>query len=207
MRFYVLKNQQQQGPYTAAEVSARLASGEFAWTDLAWHEGLPAWTPIPLLDLEGGIPVDLQSIPSTTAIRFAGFGKRFAAMLLDYLIFFTACVMIGVILGILFALLSNTEPEPDAIEKIADITGVFAFWLYNSLMESSPLQGSIGKLVLGIKVTDSHGNRVSFSKATGRHFGKILSALTLGFGYLMASFTQRKQALHDIMADCLVIRK
>ena len=51
------------------------------------------------------------------------------------------------------------------------------------------------------------GDRISFGKASGRYFGKIVSAILLMIGYPMAAFTKRKQALHDIMAGCLVIRK
>jgi uncharacterized RDD family membrane protein YckC len=56
-------------------------------------------------------------------------------------------------------------------------------------------------------VTDLNGNRISFGRATGRYFGKFISSLTLMIGYMMAGWTRRKQALHDIMAECLVLRR
>jgi uncharacterized RDD family membrane protein YckC len=74
-------------------------------------------------------------------------------------------------------------------------------------MESSPLRGTIGKWALGIYVTNLEGQRISFATATGRFFGKIISGLILGIGYIMAGATDRKQALHDKMAECLVMRK
>lgn len=80
-------------------------------------------------------------------------------------------------------------------------------WLYYSIMESSPIQATVGKLALGIKVTDMDGNKISFLRATGRYFGKIVSRIILGIGYFMAGFTEKKQALHDMMAGCLVIKK
>ena len=80
-------------------------------------------------------------------------------------------------------------------------------WLYFALMESSRFQGTLGKMAVQIKVTDLEGNRLTFGRATGRHFGKIVSGLTLGIGYIMAAFTEKKQGLHDIMAGCLVVRK
>lgn len=79
-------------------------------------------------------------------------------------------------------------------------------WLYFAIMESSTHQGTLGKIALGIKVTDIQGNRISFARATGRYFGKILSGLVLMIGFIMAGFTEKKQALHDILADCLVIK-
>jgi len=74
-------------------------------------------------------------------------------------------------------------------------------------MESSELQATLGKMALGICVTDKYGNRISFGRATGRHFAKIISSLTLGIGYLAAAFTEKKQALHDIIAGCLVLKR
>jgi uncharacterized RDD family membrane protein YckC len=61
-------------------------------------------------------------------------------------------------------------------------------------------------MALGIRVTDLDGGRISFGRATGRYFGKILSGLILGIGFLMAAFTERKQALHDLLAGTLVVR-
>ena len=66
---------------------------------------------------------------------------------------------------------------------------------------------ALGKISVGIVVTDIDGNRVSFGRASGRYFGKIVSWIILTIGFNMAAFTERKQALHDIMAGCLVIRK
>lgn len=78
-------------------------------------------------------------------------------------------------------------------------------WLYYALMESSVKQATLGKMALGIKVVDYSGNRISFGKASGRYFGKILSGMILCIGYLMAGFTEKKQALHDMLASCLVV--
>jgi uncharacterized RDD family membrane protein YckC len=78
-------------------------------------------------------------------------------------------------------------------------------WLYYALMESSAKQATLGKLALGIVVTDLSGKRITFGRATGRYFGKILSGMIMCIGYIMAGFTERKQALHDIMAGCLVV--
>jgi uncharacterized RDD family membrane protein YckC len=74
-------------------------------------------------------------------------------------------------------------------------------------MESSYLQATLGKMAIGIVVTDLEGKRISFARATGRHFAKIISGFILFIGYIMAGFTQKKQALHDLIADCLVVKK
>ena len=80
-------------------------------------------------------------------------------------------------------------------------------WIYYASMESSSWQATLGKKILGLRVTDLAGNRISFSRASGRFFGKILSGMILGIGFLMAGFTARKQALQDILAGCLVLRQ
>ena len=80
-------------------------------------------------------------------------------------------------------------------------------WLYYALMESSPKQGTLGKMAIGLKVTDLSGNRISFGRATGRYFGRILSGLILDIGFLMIVFTAKKQGLHDIIAGTLVVKK
>jgi uncharacterized RDD family membrane protein YckC len=61
-------------------------------------------------------------------------------------------------------------------------------------------------MMLGLRVTDMSGSKISFGQATGRYFGMIISGLILCIGYMMAGFTQHKQALHDMLAGCLVVR-
>jgi uncharacterized RDD family membrane protein YckC len=81
-------------------------------------------------------------------------------------------------------------------------------WLYFAAMESSERQATIGKSVLSLRVTDYEGRRISFGRATGRFFAKIVSGMVpLLIGYIMAAFTEKKQALHDMIAGTLVLRK
>lgn len=77
-------------------------------------------------------------------------------------------------------------------------------WLYTAIQESSLAQATFGKKLLRIRVADVEGDRVSFARASGRFFGRLIP--TLGIGYVMALFTQRKQALHDLLAGCVVVR-
>jgi len=77
--------------------------------------------------------------------------------------------------------------------------------LYFAICESSTWQASVGKLALGIRVTDMEGRRIGFGRALGRYFAKIVSALILGIGFIMVAFTQRKQGLHDMMCSTLVL--
>jgi uncharacterized RDD family membrane protein YckC len=75
------------------------------------------------------------------------------------------------------------------------------------LLESSRLQATLGKIAFGIIVADLSGKRISFLRATGRFFGKVLSGQVLLIGYIMAAFMQRRQALHDLLAGTVVVNK
>lgn len=89
---------------------------------------------------------------------------------------------------------------------ILSLVSTIIQWLYYAIMEASSKQGTLGKMAVGIKVTDLDGNRITFGRATGRYFAKILSGLILMIGYIMAAFTDKKQALHDMLANTLVIK-
>jgi len=80
-------------------------------------------------------------------------------------------------------------------------------WCYYAGLESSPLQATIGKLAVGLYVTDNNGERISFGRATARYFSKIISNLTLLIGYCLAGWTSKKQALHDMISGCLVLKR
>ena len=97
--------------------------------------------------------------------------------------------------------------DPDAAHRMGVSLGLILNWIYYAVMESSSTQATLGKMALGIKVVDLEGHRISFTKATGRYFGKFISLLILFVGFIMVAFTKKKQGLHDIMAGCLVIDK
>jgi uncharacterized RDD family membrane protein YckC len=81
-------------------------------------------------------------------------------------------------------------------------------WLYYALSESSSWQATLGKKMLNLKVTDMTGQPISFGRASGRFFAKIVTGMIpLAIGYIIAGFTEKKQAIHDMIASCLVLRK
>jgi len=148
-------------------------------------------------------------------MEYAGFWMRFGALIIDWLILgvigFVISMVLGVTIGVPSALMSSLVAVNEVTAEAANTgasTASFGIvgWLYYALMESSDHQATVGKKVLGLKVVDEQGNKISFLRATGRYVGKWVSSLILGIGYLMAAFTAKKQALHDIMASCLVIR-
>jgi len=135
-------------------------------------------------------------------VRYAGFWIRFVAIVIDSLIVEAAVVAVA-------GVHSGWEMSSQSFHPhggFAFILSTVAGWLYAALLESSSRQATVGKMVLGLKVTDLNGNRLDFARATGRHFAKWISGLTLMFGFIMAGFTERKQALHDLIAGTLVVR-
>ena len=79
--------------------------------------------------------------------------------------------------------------------------------LYYSYMESSRYQATLGKLALGIKVVNVQNGRIDFAKALLRNLSKYLSVFILYIGYIMIIFDDRKQGLHDKIADTLVVNQ
>ncbi len=145
-----------------------------------------------------------------TTVSYAGFWKRLLAYLIDSVILTIGGFIIGFILGIFLGVMlvaadANTNAIGPYANGLGNVLGLILGWLYFSFLESSAKQGTIGKMALGIKVTDLAGNRISFGRATGRYFSKILSALILLIGFIMIAFTSRKQGLHDMIANCLVV--
>ena len=159
-----------------------------------------------------------QAPAARPAVAYAGFWLRFVAAIIDGLILY----FVGLILFLPFAASMGTGMRGMMTGRPPNLEGLLPLihamiritllrtilhWLYYSLLESSAWQGTLGKKALGLEVTDLVGNRISFGRATGRFFAKIISSIILFIGYIMAGFTEKKQALHDILAGALVIRK
>ena len=129
---------------------------------------------------------------------YAGFWKRLAAALLDFMILLVPLLVLTISMALI------TGPKSKATFA-ADLSTFAILWLYFAGMESSRKQATLGKIAFGIRVVDLNGERISFLRATARLVAKILSALSLMVGFLMAAVPRRKQALHDIVASTLVV--
>jgi uncharacterized RDD family membrane protein YckC len=156
-------------------------------------------------------------------VRYAGFWLRFLAFVFDYV---ALSIVLGPIMALLFPTLDQIRPplvlpsDPVAAQAVlqefwshlpiiltANAIAFVAMGICFSLMESSAWQATLGKRLLGLQVTDLRGGRISFARATARYFAKLLSIFSVCIGFAMAGMTKRKQALHDIIAECLVIRR
>ena len=150
-------------------------------------------------------------------VAYAGFWLRFVAFIIDAIVlhFVFTIVTLPFIasMGIRGIMRGRMPMSPE--ELIPLLRGLFHIllirtvlnWLYYALLESSSWQATLGKKALGLEVTDMQGMRISFGRATGRFFAKFISGIILLIGFIMAGFTEKKQALHDMIAGTLVIRK
>jgi uncharacterized RDD family membrane protein YckC len=138
------------------------------------------------------------------AYSYAGFWWRAAALLIDAIIIWTGAFVIDFVIGVVTA---AQGMQGEAATAFANLVNTIGVWLYMALQESSAKQATVGKRCCRVFVTDLNGQRLSFGRATARHFSKIISSVVLLIGYMMAGWTRRKQALHDIIAGCLVWRR
>ncbi|WP_407968843.1 RDD family protein [Bacillus altitudinis] len=163
--------------------------------------------------------------------ELAGVGYRFLAHLLDGVIISVPFSFIVFILATLFFVSSPeaaffledesyyysstviTDEEWAVIMGllffygVTTLIGIAVTWLYYAIMESSKLQGTLGKMALGIKVTKVTGEKITFGRATGRFFAKGFLSPILFIGYIITFFTEKKQALHDLIASTIVVKK
>jgi len=166
----------------------------------------------------GQVAVSPHWLPTPTR-TYAGFWLRLVAAIIDSTIvgavsgalFFPLMAMTG--LGtVLNGIKEHGQPDPAAIIAMLSSMplligiAIAGKWLYFAYCESSEWQATPGKKVLNLTVTDMDGNRISFARASGRFFAKYISGFMLLIGYIMAGFTEKRQALHDMIAGCLVLR-
>lgn len=173
----------------------------------------PAWTS-PTVPIPAAFPPVPPYSPGQTGVRYGGFWIRFVAFLIDAILVRAVVHPVAAIFGfgglaagsLGLHGLGHGAALPVLIfgSGVLAVLTIGASWLYEAFMLSSSYQATFGKMIFGMKVTDLYGKRVSFARATGRHFAKWLSGMILFIGYIMAGFTERKQGLHDMLAGTLV---
>ncbi len=136
------------------------------------------------------------------AHAYAGFWLRWVASIIDTIILLVA----GFFTERIPSAIGDDVLRDDVLSTVI-LVNLLGNWLYHALMEASRYQGTVGKLVLGLIVTDEQYRPISFGRATGRYFGRIVSTIILFIGYLMAAGDARKQCLHDKLAGTLVVKK
>src|SRR5262245_49288257 len=162
-------------------------------------------------------------------MTYAGFWIRVAAYIIDGIVI---SIVMGILFFVLTAIgiidfssvmevandpsvQAGGEPDPEAMMAASQgmmqnmgvlyLVGFLLAWLYEALLTSSSMQATPGKMVFGLRVATVDGQRIGFGRATGRYFGKIVSAIIAYIGFIMVAFTERKQGLHDMMASTVVV--
>lgn len=231
MEVWIGRDGERHGPYKEVDVRQWLRTGQVSAHDLGWYEGMADWQPLSSLfpdDVRAAPPAftpppvaPYAGAAAAATSDYAGFWKRVGAYILDGLVLWLPNLLLGSLFGANQAaeaylqakLAAGNDPQLalQALETYFHAMGPALLaqtvlgWLYFALCESSAWQATPGKRVLGLRVTDLEGRRLGFARATGRYFGKLLSAFFLCIGFLMVAWTQRKQGLHDLLAQTLVL--
>ncbi|MNI26382.1 RDD family protein [compost metagenome] len=176
-------------------------------------------------NLMQGSPRDSTNVSGPGVIQkkarpsiYAGFWRRFIARSIDY-------ILVSYPLNLLFSYFKDSSspvsPFPfimGSVRTSSSANDIFTFdqytliqsillFLYEILMMTSSRQGTLGKMIMSIQITNSEGRPVSINRAIARYFAMLLSVITLGIGSLMCAWTAKKQALHDKAAGTLVVKK
>jgi uncharacterized RDD family membrane protein YckC len=179
--------------------------------------------PVPGVGVVAAPTSVIGGVAARPQVAYAGFWLRFVAVIIDAIVLWIAGAVITFpiigAMGLRGLMRGGFGPYGGGPATPADMLPLMSMifrlilislvlkWLYYALLESSAWQATLGKKALGLEVTDLEGHRIGFGRATGRFFGKIVSGFILWIGFIMAGFTEKKQALHDMMAGTLVIRK
>lgn len=234
MEVWIGRDGERHGPYNEDDVRQWLRSGQVSGEDLGWYEGLADWQPLSVLYPDAvasapasappATPTPAMPLPQTTTASledYAGFWKRVAAYILDIIVLYIPSMLIEKMLGgdaaksIFEQAVVNAAGDPNATLAAqmqyysamwpAMLLGFIVAWMYYAFCESSAWQATVGKLALGLRVTDMQGNRLSLKRALARYPAMILSSLILCIGFLMVAWTRQKQGLHDMIAGTLVL--
>jgi len=231
MEVWIGRNGERHGPYQEEQVREWLRSGQVSPDDLGWRDGLADWQPLSVLfPLDKPTPPpssDIYAPPplrqpqaSVATLSYAGFWKRVLAYLIDAFVLYFPFSLLEIPFGMHSAYTAlaqkiSADTDPHTVLLAYQqfyveqwpyfLTTLVLGWLYFAFCESSSWQATVGKLALGMRVTDLNGARISFGRALGRYGGKFISGMIFCVGFLMVAFTRRKQGLHDMFANTLVL--
>lgn len=216
--YYVDASRQKNGPVAAGVIKNAYQRGELRSDSLVWHAQLPQWQS--LADHAEALDINLSrassTLPNGVEVKYANFFHRWAAFLVDQWLLSSVALLLvfGTAAAIYFLVGFSFEKDPDAA-VILMAGSVLAYMLlyvgmsgsYHIYFESSSRQGSLGKQYLGLHVTTDQGLALDRRTAALRWFSAALSHLSQNIGFLMAAFTQKRQALHDFLASTLVLER
>jgi len=153
----------------------------------------------------------IVAVPQPRPVEYAGFWLRVWAGSIDLLLEALAALLLIAVMDVAMRIISpRFGLSPITARYVTGIAFIFVLavgaWLYCAFAESSSWRATVGKRIIGLQVVTSSGGQLSFGQATVRHFMKFLSLFTAAVGFMMAGWTKRRQALHDMPSDSIVIR-
>lgn len=148
---------------------------------------------------------------SPVPMRYGSFLSRLIALIIDRLVISGILLVVFIPLGIVTSIgglfvMPQLSIVQGTVAPSLWLLSIILDWLYFAVMESSERSATIGKRLLGLRVLSDQGVRLTFARASLRYFSKIISALPLMLGFVMALFTKKTQALHDFIAETVVVK-
>lgn len=211
---YVARSGIESGPFFREQIPPMLESGMLVLTDSVWHQGLPSWIPLhQFLNVRPPPPqavaedVRVVQLPSRSG-EPAQFGRRLGASFIDAVVWFVlGSILTGIGFVFLFGADYNERMTDNEVTGIVILPALVIAWIYSAAMESGPWRATVGKLVFGLVVSDLDGQPVSFWRASRRFSWKVFGAITMGLTLLPSVWTPRRQNVHDLLSQTLVLRK
>ncbi len=224
---YADRDRQQHGPVDDDALVRLFRSGAIGLDSLVWRPDLTQWQALAGFADQLGLQDTATPYAPPTAevlgedvivsggeVVYAGFWKRVAAYFIDSVIAGLVAGVIGGIIGATLGVAALGSGGAGAgstqfviVQLISNLVGIVIGVAYFAGFHASASMATLGKMAVGIKVVRSNGERISFLRGVGRYFALFVSTLTLCIGFLMAGFTERKRALHDMLCDTLVVDK
>ncbi len=195
-RYYVVIQGKPKGPFTLDE----LRNMRLRPTDFVKPVGQPEFKELrEIASLSKRLNIQHQTTPPQ---YFASLDMRLLSTAIDY---FVAFCMYAVLAAVYLAGVENTQESIPTLILGLVLVPIFKFIFCVSL-EGSKKQASVGKLLIGVKVTDEQGKPIGYGKAILRNLAKLVGVVTLGIGFFIGFFDRRQQCLHDKIAGTLVIK-
>ena len=205
MKWYYADAGKQMGPIEDSTLDVLVASGQVRGDTLVWHEGMTAWQPLREVR---------ESVVAVTAPvahhRYAGFWIRLVARMIDAVLLGVVNLAIRAPLALMLGLGTGRGRSLILLPAVISLIAISAFisiavGLVYEVYFVSTRGGTIGKLILGLKIIRADGSPVPPGLAAGRYFAQWLSGAILAIGYIMAGFDPEKRALHDRICETRVV--
>lgn len=214
--WYIARGDRKVGPYPLVQLRAMASSGNLSPEDRLCRHGQEKWqraAEVPHVfdgpEAEWVRTVEYFGPESEEVREYADFKERFVAWWVDGLLTLFATAMVaGAISNAInkhYGIYLTNWDDQIAADVTKLVVAVLIGWVYEALQECSVYQATLGKRLVAIKVTDTQGRRISFGRATTRYFAKFLSLISV-YGYFACLVTERRQALHDLLAGTIVVK-